>query len=284
MSEMSALFDRYVVFGHPISHSKSPFIHAEFARQTGQPMKYETCLAPLDGFAMAVRDFFGNGGAGANVTVPFKLEAHDLVDKLSPRAALAGAVNTLYRDGDCIVGDNTDGAGLVRDIEQNLHVALGGKRILLLGAGGAARGALLSLLQCAPAQLCIANRSVDKALELQALASARHDMGNRCTALSLVSLKDYEGPHFDVVINATSSSLQQSSLELSPAIFASTTLAYDMMYGAEPTPFMHMANQCGARTCDGLGMLVEQAAEAFYIWRGVRPETAAVLAHLRGAL
>ena len=262
--------DRYAVFGHPIAHSKSPQIHAAFAQQTGQDMAYDAILAPTDGFAGSVAQFVAAGGRGANVTVPFKEEAFKLASRLTLRAQRAGAVNTLRFNGADIVGDNTDGAGLVADLTRNLHCSLAGKRILLLGAGGAARGVIEPLLEQQPAALVIANRTVSRAQELADL------FGNGVTACSF----DAATTPFDVVINATAASLAGELPPLSPAIFKPDTLAYDMMYGRD-TPFLSFARSHGAATADGLGMLVEQAAEAFFVWRGVRPDTAAVIAALR---
>lgn len=269
--------DRYVVIGNPVAHSKSPRIHTLFAAATGQDLRYETLLAPLDGFASAVRGFIADGGRGANVTVPFKEEAFRLATRLSGRAQAAGAVNTLSFSGSEIFGDNTDGAGLVRDLVVNLGTTIAGKRVLLLGAGGAARGVVLPLLGEHPAQLVIANRTVEKA---QALAKAFAG----CEACGLDALA---GREFDLVINATSIGLSgavpHAGHSMSPRLtFAPGALAYDMMYGKD-TDFLRQAAAAGAATADGLGMLVEQAAEAFLVWRGVRPETAAVLAELRGA-
>ncbi len=262
--------DRYAVFGHPIAHSKSPQIHAAFARQTGQDLTYEAILAPLEGFADSVAAFIADGGRGANVTVPFKEEAFRLVDRLSTRAQRAGAVNTLVFDADGMLGDNTDGAGLVADLTRNLDCTLGGKRILLLGAGGAARGVIEPLLEQQPAALVLANRTVSRAQELAVL------FGRGATACSF----EAADTRFDLVINATAASLAGELPPLSPSIFDADTLAYDMMYGRD-TPFLAFARQHGAATADGLGMLVEQAAEAFYVWRGVRPDTAPVIASLR---
>ncbi|MHB1187109.1 shikimate dehydrogenase [Thiobacillus sp.] len=261
--------DRYAVFGHPIAHSKSPQIHAAFARQTGQDMTYEAILAPLDGFADSVTAFIAAGGCGANVTVPFKEEAFRLSSRLSPRAKHAGAVNTLMFD-DGILGDNTDGAGLVGDLERNLHCPLAGRRILLLGAGGAARGVIEPLLDQSPAELVIANRTVGRAQELAELF---------CRGVRACGFDALDTP-FDLVINATAASLAGELPPLSPSIFTAETLAYDMMYGRD-TPFLSFARTHGAATADGLGMLVEQAAEAFALWRGVRPDTAPVIAALR---
>ena len=270
---MSHAPDRYVVIGNPVAHSKSPDIHARFAAQTAQNLQYERLLAPLGGFEEAVRSFIRDGGKGANVTVPFKLDAYALATDLSERARAAGAVNTLAFDGARIVGDNTDGIGLVTDIVRNGGVALNGKRILLLGAGGAARGALLPLLAEKPACLVIANRSVDKA---QALAQ-HFGAGGEVRASDYASLQQA----FDIVINATSASLADDLPPVPQRVFAAGSLAYDMMYAKEPTVFLRFAQAHGAAIRDGLGMLVEQAAEAFYGWRGVRPDTAPVLDALR---
>lgn len=272
--------DLYAVFGNPIAHSKSPAIHTAFARISGQSLVYEARLAAADGFESAIADFQRAGGKGANVTVPFKEEAFRLCTRLSERAALAGAVNTLSFNGNEIAGDNTDGAGLVRDISLNLGFSLAGKRILLLGAGGAARGVIGPLLAGKPASLFIANRSADKA---ELLAQLFADQAGQQNATVHAGKIEKTAAHsFDLVINATSASLSGQTLPLPAGLFAPGALAYDMMYGKADTPFMTQARTQGAVLCaDGLGMLVEQAAEAFYIWRGVRPETASVLADLR---
>ena len=270
--------DRYAVFGNPIAHSQSPRIHALFAAQLRQEMDYRAILAPLDGFAAALNDFIRAHGKGANVTVPFKEQAFQLATRPTERALAAGAVNTLTFDDGEIVGDNTDGAGLVRDLLDNLGYHLAGKRILLLGAGGAARGAILPLLNEAPAELAIANRTADKAHRLAALpAFADHSSGIRLEALAYLELGDRA---FDLIINATSAGLSDAALPLPATIFADNSLAYEMLYGRE-TPFMTQARAAGAQVADGLGMLVEQAAEAFERWRGLRPTTAPVLATLR---
>ena len=263
--------DHYAVFGNPISHSKSPRIHAEFARQTGQDMTYEAIEAPLDGFPDAVRAFFAAGGRGCNVTVPFKEQAFLLANQRTDRAKAAGAVNTLSFDGTDIFGDNTDGAGLVNDLVNNLGFILAGRRILLLGAGGAARGVGLPLMEARPAELFIANRTAYKARELSAMFDC---YGGGFDALP--------GRQFDLVINATAASLAGDLPPLPEDVFVAGALAYDMMYGRE-TPFMTFARTHGAKVVDGLGMLVEQAAEAFYIWRGMRPETRPVMDLLRKA-
>ncbi len=277
--------DRYAVFGNPIAHSKSPRIHAEFARQTGENLDYVALLAPLDGFEACVAAFRAGGGAGANVTVPFKEQAFRLATRRTPRAEAAGAVNTLTFDGADCLGDNTDGAGLVTDLTRNLGVKLAGRRILLMGAGGAARGVVLPLLEQEPAALFIANRTADKAVALAGrLRGELQALGLRSAASGLRG-GGYEalaGERFDIVINATAASLAGDLPPLPAGVFAEGALAYDMMYGRD-TPFLALARQVGARTSDGLGMLVEQAAEAFFLWRGVRPETAPVIALLRVA-
>jgi shikimate dehydrogenase len=268
--------DRYAVIGHPVAHSKSPDIHARFAVQTGQDLSYERLLAPLEGFADAVRTFIEEGGKGANVTVPFKLEAHALATTLTPRARAAGAANTLKFDGSAILGDNTDGVGLVTDIVRNAGVAIRGARVLLLGAGGAARGVMLPLLNEQPAELVIANRTLSKATELATQFAAQ---GN----LRAADFAAVQG-RFNIIVNATSASLASDVPPIPPTVFGANALAYDMMYGKDPTVFMRFAAQHGAAVRDGLGMLVEQAAESFYVWRGVRPDTAPVFAELRAAL
>jgi shikimate dehydrogenase len=268
--------DRYAVIGNPIAHSKSPDIHARFAAQTKQDMHYERLLAPLDGFATSVAAFIEQGGKGANVTVPFKLQAHALATELSERAQAAGAVNTLVFDGIKIKGDNTDGLGLVADIVNNAGWSLQGKRVLLLGAGGAARGVLLPILQQAPSELIIANRTMNKAEELVRQFHGQGKLG----ASEFGALKE----SFDLVINATSASLNDAMPPLSPSLFGRHTLAYDMMYGKEPSAFLRFAASQGALVRDGLGMLVEQAAQSFLIWRGVRPATAPVFSALRAQL
>ncbi|MEN3363707.1 MAG: shikimate dehydrogenase [Burkholderiales bacterium] len=268
--------DRYAVIGNPIAHSKSPDIHARFAAQTNQDLTYDCLLAPLEGFADTVRAFIAQGGKGANVTVPFKLDAHALATTLTARARAAGAVNTLKFDGDTILGDNTDGMGLVADVMRNAGVALRGARVLLLGAGGAARGALLPLLNEEPAELVIANRTLSKAAELATQFAAQ---GN----LRAADFAAADG-RFDIIVNATSASLAADVPPIPSTTIGTNTLAYDMMYGKGPTVFMRFAAQHGATVRDGLGMLVEQAAESFHVWRGVRPDTAPVFAELRAKL
>lgn len=267
----------YGVFGNPIAHSKSPLIHRLFAEQTGQQISYEPLLAPLDGFPEAVAQFFSNG-SGANVTVPFKEQAFALADQLSQRAQRAKAVNTLKKLADGrLLGDNTDGAGLVNDLLNN-NVVLAGKKILILGAGGAVRGVLEPLLAQGPAEVCIANRTVEKA---EQLAREFADLGHMTAAGY-----DWIDAPVDIIINGTSASL---SGELPPLantlVKADHTVCYDMMYSKQATVFNQWAQQQGAaRTLDGLGMLVEQAAEAFYLWTAVRPNPAPVLQQLRAQL
>lgn len=270
----TAMTDRYCVFGNPIGHSKSPRIHAAFARQTGQDLRYEAILAPLDGFPQAVQAFIAADGRGANVTVPFKQEAWRLATRLTPRAELAGAVNTLsFCEGE-ILGDNTDGAGLALDLIDNLAFSLTGRRILLLGAGGAARGVCGPLLEQRPHSLTIANRTV---------ATARA-LAERFAALGAVAGCGYDalgGQTFDLVIDATSTSLNAVMPPLPDGLFAAGSLAYSMMYGLAQSPFRDFADRQGAaRYADGLGMLVGQAAEAFRLWRGVRPDCRPVMAAL----
>ncbi len=265
--------DKYAVIGNPIAHSKSPQIHRMFAEQTGQDISYEAILAPLDGFAASVERLRKEGGKGCSVTVPFKFEAFQLTTQLSKRAQAAQAVNTLKFDGGTILGDNTDGAGLVRDIENNLGFRLNGLRVLLMGAGGAAYGAVLPLMG-AGAKLSVVNRTPEKARQLGEAFAAQGQ-------IAAFGYADLDGKTFDCIINATSSGLSGEMPMLPRGIFAPGALACDMMYGRE-TPFMKFAREQGAAlVSDGLGMLVEQAAEAFYLWRSVRPETAPVIAALR---
>ncbi len=268
--------DRYCVFGHPVAHSKSPAIHAAFAAQTGEAIDYTAIEAPLDDFAGAWRRFVTEGGRGANVTVPFKEEAFALSDTLSQRARRAGAVNTLILGGNgATYGDTTDGVGLVRDLMRH-GVTLAGARVLVLGAGGAVRGVLEPLLAEAPASLRVANRTAAKA---EALAADFRDLGE----IDGGGFDAVTGP-FDLVINGTSASLAGDLPPLPEDLFAEGATAHDMMYGAEPTVFLGWAAERGARTVDGLGMLVEQAAESFFQWRGKRPDTGPVLEALRASL
>jgi shikimate dehydrogenase len=274
--------DRYAVIGNPVAHSKSPEIHLMFARQSGQDLEYTRLLAPLDGFRAAVESFIAQGGRGANVTLPFKLEAFDLAHKVSKRAKDARAANFLKFDDGNIQADNTDGFGLVQDIVSNLGFAISAKRVLLMGAGGAAQGVLVPLLEQEPAILAIANRTPDKALWLA--ETFRHHAAAAHTVISGQGYPDLAGKHFDLVINATSSSLSEELPPLPAGVFAADALAYEMMYGKGLTPFLSFARDQGVqRVADGLGMLVEQAAESFRLWRGVRPRTGPVIEALRKA-
>ena len=267
--------DRYAVLGNPIAHSKSPQIHKMFARQTGQDISYEAILAPLDGFVATVERLRKEGYKGCNVTVPFKFEAFQLATQLTERAQAAHAVNTLKFDGDPLLGDNTDGAGLVRDIEHNHHFPLRNCRVLLMGAGGAAYGAVLPLL-AAGTNITVANRTHSKAVQLCQTFAGYGDI----VAASYEEL-NLGIQQFDVVINATSSGLgDDDKPPLPEGILQANGLAYEMVYGRD-TQFKKFANKYHMKFADGLGMLVEQAAVAFFIWRGVRPETAPVIAALR---
>ncbi len=260
--------DRYAVIGNPVAHSKSPEIHTLFARQTGQDIEYSRLLAPLDSFAATVKRFIQENGCGLNVTIPFKFDAFELSTRLSDRARMAGAVNTLRFENDKVIGDNTDGAGLVADITRNAGISLSGSRILLLGAGGAASGVMLPLLEQKPELVHIANRNENRAKE----------MAVRFSAYGPVRSSGYGGlgQTFDVVINATSTGLHHARPPVPGDVFTEKTLALDMVYADEPTVFMTFAQQSGATVRDGFGMLVEQAAESFFIWRGVRPVTESV--------
>jgi shikimate dehydrogenase len=269
---------RYAVLGNPVAHSRSPFIHALFAQQTGEPVVYDRVLCPLDGFANAVRAFADAGGRGCNVTVPFKLQAPVLAAHCTRRAQLAGAANVLQLDTPGWLADNTDGVGLVRDIEQGAGVALAGRRVLLVGAGGAAAGALGPLLEARPSAVVVANRTPERA---QALVQRHESLAAQCGTPLRASTWAGTGDGFDIVINASASSLAGELPPLSPQVLAPGTLALDLMYGPPAEPFLAWARGAGATARDGLGMLVEQAAEAFLLWRGVRPQTAAVLAALR---
>jgi shikimate dehydrogenase len=262
--------DRYAVIGNPVAHSKSPWIHAEFARATGEDIEYGRIEAPLGGFVEAVERWRSEGGKGLNVTLPFKHEAFRFCQRLGERARLAEAVNTIVLDKG--FGDNTDGVGLVRDLSQNLQLELKDKTVLLLGAGGAAQGVIGALLEARIARLVIANRTVSKAKVL----------AERFAGVTACGYDALGGQDFDVVINATSAGLSGESPPLPEKILGKGIVAYEMVYGRE-TPFLAAARRAGARACDGLGMLVEQAAESFFIWRGVRPLTPPVLAKLRGS-
>ncbi len=271
--------DHYAVMGNPIAHSKSPKIHALFAQQTQQQLIYEALLVPLDGFTDAVAEFHANGGKGLNITVPFKQEAWALMAEHSQRAQRAGAVNTLwFRDDGTTLADTTDGVGLVRDLMFNHRITLSAKRVLILGAGGAVRGVLEPILAEGPASVVVANRTTSKARELAELFA---DLGS----ISGCGFDELSGQQFNLVINGTAASLAGEVPPLPDNLLANNASCYDMMYGATPTPFQRWATARGAaHSLDGLGMLVEQAAEAFTLWRGVRPETGAVIRVLRESL
>ena len=267
--------DRYAVIGNPIEHSKSPLIHAQFAQQADQDMSYERILGDLEDFAGDVRDFAAEGGRGLNVTVPFKERAFELADELSERAERAGAVNTLLLEEGAIRGDNTDGVGLVRDLGCNHSFNFAGSRILLLGAGGASRGVLFPLLEEEPASITIANRTASKALDLAAMAESEKVTG--------CGLDELQGQQFDLIINGTAAGLNGKVPLIPDDCLAPGGWTYDMMYATEPTAFVKWGREHdAAKALDGLGMLVEQAAESFRLWRGVTPDTDAVIRALRG--
>ena len=278
---MSSSPDRYCVVGHPVAHSRSPAIHARFAALTGESLTYDRLLAPLDGFAQAVRDFAAAGGRGCNVTVPFKHEAAALATQCSERVQLAGAANTLVFGPEGTTADNTDGLGLVADITRNAGVPIAGRDLLLIGAGGASAGVLGPLIEAGARQITVANRTLAKAEDLvqrHAALAARHG-----TQLRAAGLDAIDGD-FDLVINASASSLAGDAVPVPASVLRPGCLAYDMMYGPAAQGFLDWARQHGAVPRDGLGMLVEQAAEAFAIWRGVRPPAAQVLAEMQAEL
>lgn len=267
--------DRYAVIGNPIAHSKSPFIHTEFARLSQQALSYSAQLVDIGNVASFVQAFIKNNGKGLNVTVPFKQDAFELATDLTPRAQRAGAVNTLTLKDNKIYGDTTDGRGLLNDLIKNHQQSLNNKSILVIGAGGAVRGVLEPLLLESPSSLTIVNRTVSKAQQLAKDFSA---FGN----IQAAQFKQLQGKQFDLIINGTSASLSGDLPPLADNLFTANACAYDMMYGTEDTVFMHWARQQGAASVlDGLGMLVEQAAESFFIWRSVRPETAQIINTLR---
>ena len=273
--------DTYCVMGNPVEHSRSPWIHSRFAALTGQNLQYTRQLVPLDGFAQAVRAFAQAGGRGCNVTVPFKLEAAQCATTRSERVQLAAAANTLVFHDGAIHADNTDGLGLVADIQRNAGVPLAGCDVLLVGAGGAAAGVLGPLLHEAPRSVAVVNRTAARA---QALVQAHTPLATlQKTELLALDMQALERD-FDIIINATASSLAGAGVPVPARVLRPGSLAYDMMYGAAAQPFLDWATRHGAQPRDGLGMLVEQAAEAFALWRGVRPPSAQVLAELRSAM
>lgn len=273
--------DRYAVIGNPIEQSKSPFIHTEFARACGQTIEYGRILGPTGGFAASVDAFRAAGGKGMNVTAPFKLDACAYCTDLSVDARLAGAVNAMKFEGDRVWGENFDGVGLARDLQVNLASPLKHKRVLVLGAGGATRGAWLPLLRCLPAELVVANRSVDKALDLVEIARQHlPDLVQQCQVRA-TGYPELADQGYDVVLHATSAGLSGEGPPVPPAVFSPGALAYDLTYGKGLTPFLRLAQAAGVvRLADGVGMLAEQAAEAFAWWRGVRPDTASVIRQL----
>lgn len=266
--------DRYALIGRPLGHSKSPLIHADFARQTAQDLTYTAIEAPEGGFAATVDRFRAEGGRGINVTLPFKLDAAAYATELSERARLAGAVNCMKFDGARAMAENYDGLGLVNDIERNHGYPMAGRRVLLMGAGGAARGVLLPFLERGPELLAIANRTVAKATALREQFATRRN-------LIAGGYADFAGQRFDIVVNATSASLRGELPPVAEHNFAAGCLAYDLVYGKGLSPFLRLGRDAGAGcVVDGIGMLVEQAAEAFEWWRGVRPETRALIDRL----
>jgi shikimate dehydrogenase len=276
--------DRYAVVGHPVAHSQSPFIHAEFARQTGQQLSYERVLCPLDGFAETVRRFAGEGARGCNVTVPFKFEAAALARVVSDRARLAGAANVLCFDDEGWSAHNTDGIGLLRDLQVNAAQPLAGCEVLLLGAGGAAAGVLGPLIEARPGRITVANRSIDRAVSLVSRhAALAHDHRVALEPAALGAVRRPAGG-FDLLLNAASSSLAGDAAPVPADPMRPGALAVDLMYGAAASGFLRWADGHGLRGRDGLGMLVEQAAEAFRLWRGIRPDTGDVLRRLRERL
>lgn len=266
--------DKYGVVGNPIAHSRSPEIHQRFARQAKQQLSYERIEAPLDGFEDMALTLREAGYGGLNVTLPFKIDAAKLADDLTPRARVAGAVNTLKFDGDTIIGDNTDGIGFVRDLRERLQFSLSNCTVLILGAGGGVRGLIGSLLDESPRWLAVANRSHKRAEDLA------EEFG-----VEAIHFDEIPAEHFDLIINGTTTSLHNEAPAIDPDTFNDCSLAYDLVYAAEDTPFMQLAQAGGAKiVVDGLGMLIEQAAESFLLWRGMRPDTASVYRELRELL
>lgn len=275
------MLSQYAVFGNPIAQSLSPLIHQAFAKQCNQPIEYQRQLVELGKFEAAASQFFNAGGEGLNITAPFKLDAFQFADQLSERAKCAGAVNTLIAEHSKIKGDNTDGHGLLTDIQNNLQWNIAAGRVLILGAGGAVRGILEPLIAAIPASIVIANRTTEKAQTLVQLFEEYAQ--SESVELSAQDFESLSG-HFDIIINGTSASLSGESLPIGVDNF-DNVLCYDMMYAKAPTPFLQLAAKHGAKSvADGLGMLVEQAAESFYLWRGVRPDTAALIQSIRAGL
>lgn len=278
--------DRYAVFGNPVAHSQSPFIHTQFAAQFGAAIEYRAQLVDIGSFSAAAEEFFAGGGCGLNITLPFKQDAFNFAGRCSDAARLGGAVNTLRKEGKAIVGDNTDGVGLMRDLNDNLGWEIGGKTVLLLGAGGAVRGVLPALLQASPKQLYILNRTASKAEELVGIFSSLAGRKNCALACGSYdgSVEPAAGDAFDIVINGTSASLSGDAPPIAKKLVKGAC-CYDMMYGNDETVFLAWARQQGAaELADGLGMLVEQAAESYFLWRGDRPDTRPVIESLRASM
>jgi shikimate dehydrogenase len=275
---MPQLKKYFAVIGNPIHHSLSPEIHAAFAKDANLDMTYEAILSPLDQFKQTIKTIIAKKLSGANVTLPFKKEAYTLANEYSQQAKIAEAVNTFEFKNERIIGHNTDGIGLVRDLEQNLHIHLANKKILLIGAGGAAEGVIYSILEKKPSQLTLTNRTIEKSI---AIKNKMHEYAESFGVdLNVVEIKQIPHQYFDVIINATSASLNEADLGIDNKVFHEKSLAYDMMYGKE-TPFIKQAKSQQAKTSDGLGMLVEQAAEAFFIWHHIKPQTKSVIDLLR---
>ena len=275
---MPQLKKYFAVIGNPINHSLSPQIHSAFAKDANLDMTYEAMLSPLDQFKETIKTIIAKKLSGANITLPFKKEAYALANEHSSYAKIAEAVNTFELKNDQIIGHNTDGIGLVRDLEQNLHINLGNKKILLIGAGGAAEGVIYSILEKKPSQLTLTNRTIEKSF---AIKNKMHKYAESFGVnLNIVEIKKLPHHYFDVIINATSASLNEADLGIDNKVFHEKCLAYDMMYGKE-TLFIKQAKSQQAKTSDGLGMLVEQAAEAFYIWHHIKPQTKSVIDFFR---
>ena len=275
---MTELKKHFAVIGNPIHHSLSPQIHKAFAKEAGLDIDYEAILSPLDEFKNTIRKLIAQKLNGANVTLPFKKEAYELTSQHSNHARISEAVNTLEFKEDEIIGHNTDGIGLVRDLEQNLNVDLKTKKILLIGAGGAAEGVIYSMLEKEPSELILTNRTIEKSNVIQNKMDVHAKSFN--VTFNVIEIAKLPHQHFDLIINATSASLSNAELHMDPKVFHERSLAYDMMYGKE-TSFIREAQSQGSKTSDGLGMLVEQAAEAFFIWHHIQPTTKSVIESLR---
>ena len=275
---MTDLKKHFAVIGNPIHHSLSPKIHRAFAKETGLHIEYEAILSPLDAFKNTIHKLSLQKLSGANVTLPFKKEAYELASQHSDHAKIAEAVNTLEFKDDQIIGHNTDGIGLVRDLEQNLNVDLKSKKILLIGAGGAAEGVIYSILEKKPSELTLTNRTIEKSHVIQNKMDVHAKSFN--VNLNVIEIAKLPHQYFDLIINATSTSLNNTDLAINHKVFHKSSLAYDMMYGKE-TSFIREAQSQGSKTSDGLGMLVEQAAEAFFIWHHTKPKTKSLIKSLR---